>query len=436
MKLLTLIVIILTLYQFIIFIIVYNYYNTTSQFRCTCKKYNLSFPLSKTSATLINLCLTFSLLTIIRLPKRYIYIPFRIKYLHIYFSVWICIWSIVHSISHYNTFIKFKYPLFLSGIGSTGNILLLLLLSVCIISLPYFRKRIYQYFLYFHYVFLILFTIVIIIHGNLCFLKNDFNQCLNSTSWIWLLSPLLYLCMFTVYKFTKKSKIISFLNCGNNIIELQLELSENYAGKTIWICCPLINYLEWHPFTVCMYKNHRCYLYYKIRGDWTNKFYKTLIKDKEVSLLVEGPYYTLPNNILNTLIKKQVILVSTGIGITPYINLFQNILDMNILVYHLHILVIIKYEQDIQWLLPLIKKMYKKHNVNIKLYFTTHLPNYVLEYIEIPYIFGRPDFNDLLRYNKINNEKTYVYYSGKTSVGREIQKICHKEKLYRFNYVN
>jgi hypothetical protein len=434
MKLLTLIVIILTLCQGIIFAVVYNYYNTTSQFRCTCKKYQVSFPLSKTSATLINLCLAFSLLTIIRLPKRWIYIPFRIKYLHIYFSVWMCIWSIVHSISHYNTFIKFKYPLFLSGIGSTGHILLVLLLSVCIISLPYFRKRVYQYFLYFHYVFLVLFTIVLLIHGNLCFLKNDAKECLISTSWMWLLFPLLYLLTYTVYKFTKRTKVISFLNCGNDIIELQLDLPESYAGKTIWICCPLISYLEWHPFTVCMYKNNRCYLYYKIRGDWTSKFYKTLIKERQLSLLIEGPYCTLPSNILNTITEKQVVLVSTGIGITPYINLFQKILDTNILVYNLHIIVIIRHEQEIQWLLPLIKKIYKKKNVNMKLYFTSHVPHYVLEYIEIPYVFGRPDFSDILRYNKVKNEMTNIYYSGKTRVGREVEKLCGKE--YKFYYVN
>ena len=72
----------------------------------------------------------------------------------------------------------------------------------------------------------------------------------------------------------------------------------------------------------------------------------------------------------------------------------------------------------------------------MKLYFTSHIPHYVLEYIEIPYVFGRPDFNDILRYNKVKNEMTNIYYSGKTSVGREVQKLCDKEKLYRFNYVN
>ena len=436
MKLLTLICIILTLCQGIIFAVVYNYYNTASQFRCTCKKYQVPFPLSKTSAVLINLCLAFSLLTIIRLPKRWIYIPFRIKYLHIYFSVWMFIWSIVHSVSHYNTFIKFKYPLFLSGVGSTGHILLLLLLTVFISSLPYFRKRVYQYFLYFHYIFLILFTTILLIHGNLCFLKNDAKECLISTSWMWLLFPVIYLCMHTIYKFTKRTKVISFLNCGNDIIELHLDLPESYAGKTIWVCCPLISYLEWHPFTVGMYKNNKCYLYYKIRGDWTSKFYEKLIKERQLSLLVEGPYCALPSNILNTINEKQVVLISSGIGITPYINLFQKILDNDIIVNNLHIILIIRYEQEIQWMLPLIKQIYKKKNVNIKLYFTNHVPHYVLEYIEVPYVFGRPDFNDILRYNKVKNEITDIYYSGKTKIGRYVEKLCDKEKQYKFYYVN
>jgi predicted ferric reductase len=324
----------------------------------------------------------------------------------------------------------------LSGVGSTGHLLLLLLLTVFISSLPYFRKRVYQYFLYFHYVFLVLFTIILLIHGNLCFLKNDAKECVMSTSWIWLLFPLIYLCVHTIYKFTKRTKVTSFLNCGNDIIELHLDLPESYAGKTIWVCCPMISYLEWHPFTVGMYKNNRCYLYYKIRGDWTSKFYEILIKERQLSLLVEGPYCTLPKNIIKTISDKQVVLASTGIGITPFINLFENLIKHEISVYKLYIVLIIRYEQEIQWLLPLIKQIYKKKNVNMKLYFTSHVPHYMLEYIEIPYVFGRPDFSDLLRYNNVENKVTDIYYSGKTTVGREIQSLCDKEKEYKFFYVN
>lgn len=435
MRILTLIFSILTLLQGIIFAIVYNHYNTTPQFRCTCKKYQVPFPLSRTSATLINICLAFSLLTIVRLPKKWIYIPFRIKYVHMYFSIWMCIWGVIHSVSHYKTFLKFKYPLFLSGVGFTGHLLLLLIVSVCIISLPYFRRKFYQFFLYFHYVFLVLFSAVLLVHGNLCFLKNDNKECLMSTSWLWLIIPLLYLCTYTIYKFTKRTRVISFLNCGNDIIELQLDLPHSYAGKTVWICCPSISYLEWHPFTVGVYKN-RCFLYYKIRGDWTRKFYDILVKERQVDLLVEGPYCTLPKNMLDIVSKKQVVLISTGIGITPYVNLFHQIVDNDVPLYNLHIIVIIRYDKEIEWLLPLIKRIHKRSNVTMKLYFTKSIPHYMLEYIEIPYIFGRPDFSDILRYNKVKNENTDIYYSGKTRVGRDIQNICHKEKLYNFYYVN
>ena len=429
MKLLTILFSILTLFQGIIFAIVYN---TTPK----CKKYQVPFLLARTSATLINMCLALSLLTIIRLPKRWIYIPFRMKYLHMYFSIWTCIWGIIHSIAHYKTFIIFNYQLFLSGVGATGHLLLLLLLVVCILSLSYFRRKFYQYFLYVHYVFLVLFTVVLLIHGNLCFLRNDNKECLMSTSWMWLIFPLLYLGMFTIYKFTKNTTVLSFLNCGNNIIELQLQLPASYAGKTIWICCPSISYLEWHPFTIGFYKNKRCYLYYKIRGDWTTKFYDTLMKERNIKLLVEGPYCTLPNNILNIIHKKQVVLISTGIGVTPYIDLFKKLLELNISIYNLHVLIIIRHTEEIQWLLPLLKDIYKHKNINMKLYFTSHVPHYMLEYIEIPYIFGRPDFNDILRYNKIKNESSNIYYSGKTRVGREVEKICNKENMYSFYYVN
>lgn len=432
----TRILVIITLLQCIIFAIVYNYYSTTPKLRCTCKKYSIPFPLSRTSATLINMCLTFIFLSIIRLPKRWIYIPFRLKYLHIYFSICMCMWSIIHSIAHYNIFIKFKYELFVSGVGATGHILLLLLLCVCILSLSYFRKRFYQIFLYVHYIFLVLFTIIILIHGNLCFTKNDYKECLMSTSWIWLIFPIIYLCIFTIYKFSNMVKVLNVIDCGCNIIEVQLNLSNYYAGKTIWVCCPKISYLEWHPFTVCMYKNKKCYLYYKIRGDWTRKFYNTLIKENNISLLIEGPYYTLPKNIIDKISKHQVVLISTGIGITSYVNIFENIINNKIYIYNLHIILVVRYNEEIEWLLQLIERLYKKNNINIKLYFTSNIPYYMLKYIEIPYVCGRPNFSDILRYNKVKNEYTEIYYSGKTKVGREIKKVCNKEKLYNFYYVN
>lgn len=427
--------------QISIIVGLYYYYNNLKEYRCTCKKYKIPFPLAKASAGLINLFNSLTLISIVRFPKLFFYIPFKIKYLHIYCSISLFIWSVVHSISHYTTFIKFKYPLFTSGIGITGHILLLLLITISISSLPYFRKFLYQTFLYFHYTCFIVYIIILFIHGNFCFIKNDNGECPQATSWFWLSMPLLYIMTYTLYKSKNKFKIIKFLNCGNNIVKLYINLDKSYMGKSIWICCPNVNtgitkYLEWHPFTVCMYNDSNCCIYFKIRGDWTRKFYNTLyIEKNNIDIIVEGGYQALPKNIVSIISKKQVVLISTGIGITAFVNLFHQLLD-NIYIYNLHIILVVRYEQEIDWLLDLITELYKKNNINISLFFTGEKYNYLLKYIEIPYKIGRPQLNDIFKYNTVKNEKTDIYYSGRTRIGRNINKICSTVKNYNFYYVN
>lgn len=424
------IIVICTIIQLSLIIGLYYYYNNLKEYRCTCKKYKTTFPLAKASAILINLTSALSLISIVRLPKLFMYIPFKLKYLHLYFAISLFTWSLVHSISHYIKFIQFKYPLYTSGIGITGNTLLLLLISVSLVSLPYIRRLRYQVFLYFHYVFLVIYSIVLFIHGNFCFIKNDRGVCPISTSWIWLLIPLIYIVIYTLYKFTQKTQIVDMINHGNNIIEVKLQVPDKFSGKTVWICCPDISYLEWHPFTITI-KNS---FYFKIRGDWTNKFYETLLYNKNRTLLIEGPYHTLPTNI-DTIIKtKQVVLISTGVGITSFVNLFNELHKYHI--YKVHILLVVRYEQEIDWLISMLTDLYKKRGINIKLFFTGKIPNYMLEYIEVPYVIGRPNFKDILTYNKVMNEDTHIYYSGKTRIGKEIKNICASVKNYRFYNVN
>lgn len=419
-----------TLIQLGLIIGLYYYYNSLKEYRCTCLKYKTTFPLAKASASLINLSSALSLISIVRLPKLFVYIPFKLKYLHVYFSISLFMWSIIHSVSHYVKFIQFKYPLFTSGIGITGNTLLLLLCSVSLLSLPYVRRLRYQVFLYFHYIFLVIYSIILLIHGNFCFIKNDRGVCPKATSWIWLLIPLVYVCVYTLYKFTQKTTIEEVVNVGNNIVKLKLNLSNHYNGKTVWLCCPDISYLEWHPFTITTHGT----IFFKIRGDWTSKFYELLYKDSNRKLLIEGPYYALPKNMKSIIQEKQTVCISTGVGITSFVNMFSEV--SNSYIYNLHIILIVRYEQEIEWLLPILTNLYKKRNVNMKLYFTGNVPHYLLEYIEIPYIIGRPNFNDILSYNKVKQEPTNIYYSGKTKVGREIQQICNKVKQYRYYDVN
>lgn len=418
-----------------IFAIVYNHYNTSYEFKCVCQKYKIPFPLARASATLINFNLLFTLLSIIRLPKRWIFISFKLKHLHIFFAICLCIWSIIHTIAHYNTFIRFRYDLITSSIGISGHILLLLLLTLSVLSLSYFRRRMYQFFLYSHYILFILFIVALLIHGNLCFLRNDNKDCLISSSWIWILVPFIYLFGYTIYKFTRKVKMLSLRNLNNGICELKLDIGREYAGKTVWLCCPKISYLEWHPFTVAFYRNG-CYLYFKVRGDWTTKL-KDKINDNP-SFLIEGPYHALPKNLMKVISNKQVVLISSGVGITTFINTYRQLAkDLkrnNLNICKLYIYIIVRYEHELNWVIEIFELLNKINNVNIRLYYTGE-ESYKLINLNLPHNIGRPDFKEIFEYH-IPSSKTDIYYSGKTTLGRQINGYSKHKQDFTFHYVN
>lgn len=428
--------IVLSVCQMIIFAGIYYYFSSTKEFRCTCKKYQVPFPLAKASATLINLSLSLTLLSIVRFPKKFLYIPFQLKHLHLFFSVWLFIWSIIHSVSHYITFIKFSYSLTTTFIGMTGNTLLMLLVIMSISSAPYVRKFIYQYFLYMHYVLLVLFTIVLNIHGNLCFLKNDSKDCIQSTTWIWLLIPLVYMLGYTIYKFTNKVKLKSYYDYKNDIYELELELDKRYSGKTIWLCCPSISYLEWHPFTVAFYKNKSCYIYFKKRGDWTNNLANYLIEHDNIYFLVEGPYYSVPKNMIKQISSQNVMLISSGVGITTFIDVYRQLAkqlkrNKDFSICKLYIFIIIRYEVELNWLIDLLILLNKISNVHIRIYYTGE-KSWTLNNYSLPHTIGRPDFRDIFEYM---SDETYIYYSGKTTLGKKIKDSCKHKRNFKFEHV-
>lgn len=149
-----------------------------------------------------------------------------------------------------------------------------------------------------------------------------------------------------------------------------------------------------------------------------------------IYLLVEGPYYALPKDIFDIISKKQVVLISSGVGVTSFVNIFKKLIDEDLSIKKLNIILIVRYEKEIQWLLPLVNKIHNKRNVDLRLYFTSKIDNKMLNYLEIHYSFGRPDFRDI--YFKVNKD-TNIYYSGKTRVGREVGKFFREHNFYSVN---
>ena len=411
----------ISILQIVIFAIVLQYYSNNSLFKCPCKRFGLSFSIAKASATLININIFIIFLSMSNTIRKFIYIKFKNKSIHIVFSIYLIIWSFIHVVCHYINILKTNIDdIFLInwGVGLTGHILLLLIILFVSFSIPYFRRSFYSFFKFMHYIITFIFIIFLCLHGSFCFIKYTLKICPLPTTWMWIVLPCLVLLFELLWKYVYgRVDVNKLIKHPGNILEIQLKLSEWYAGKTVWICCTNINYFEWHPFTITNYNNNICSLHIKLRGDWTSKLFK---QNKDIKLLVDGPYHMLPKRIN----KKNVLFVSTGIGITT----FSYIMKKS--EYKMYFVIIVKNIKEVEWLTNILNI---NKDICIWFFFTDQLDN--ITNFNFNYTLGRPDFNKLLDYIFIdtffrNDVNIDVYYSGKTKPKRILKEACKKNNRF------
>lgn len=417
----------ITFLQIAIFVILWHYYSTQPLFKCPCQTFGNAFSISKAAGILININISLIFLSITKTLRKFIYIPYKNKYIHVLFFCYLCIWSIIHIVGHYINVIKINKDILINGgVGLTGHFLILLIVLFIFFS---YRKSIsysYENFMITHYILSLGFIIISCLHGTFCFIKYSLKTCPIPTTWIWILVPFLILLCEILYKyiFGKVEVINTNIYESSNILEIQLKLSEWYAGKTVWICCLDISGLEWHPFTVTFYKNGICFLHIKNRGDWTNDLFE-ICKNKNLkNILLDGPYFCTNPNLLKD-DNQKVLCVSTGIGVTNFAYIMQK--SLNNKKKKVYFVVIVKRYEEIKWLIDMLDN----NCYFIWFFFTESNDNYY----GINYILHRPDFNEIFEYIFIETLFVYefpinVYYSGKRNPRKILKKICNKNKRF------
>lgn len=440
--------ILLSFLQLVIFAFLWYYYFTHPLFKCPCKKYNHGFPIAKSSAILININILFILISISKIYKKFIYInDIILKSLHVYIAISIIFWSLLHSISHYINFVNNKMSnLLLSGVGITGN---LLIIFISVIILSSYIKSNKSYFYIIHNISTILFIITICFHGTFCTIKYNVNTCPDLQSWKWLLSGLIIILIEKFYKYLFVFKSSSIINISNNLYQITLKLSQKYCGKIIFINVPKINRFEWHPFIISSYNKTTSdvSIHIKNNGDWTSKFIDILnnndLNHIPINIKIDGPYYHLPKNFNKKLLNEPSLLITSGIGITTFsYNLQQLSKETTFL--KLYLIIIVKSPNDIAWFIPTLKLLFDKNNVHILFYFTDVFQDnlYSKNNIVFPFNFnyGRPNFNNILEsffisnlFNKPNS-LINIYFSGNKEILKDLKKIITNNKTFILNH--
>lgn len=131
-------------------------------------------------------------------------------------------------------------------------------------------------------------------------------------------------------------------------IFLSFKINEHISirpGQYILLQCENLSTLEWHPFTITDFvtqpKRTVFSLAISVRGDWTGELYQKILKinsektrrrksrhhrkPRKLIFVLDGPFPSPMESIVSDGVER-VILIGAGIGVTPFISIFNYIL--------------------------------------------------------------------------------------------------------------
>ncbi|KAF9146473.1 hypothetical protein BG015_011588 [Linnemannia schmuckeri] len=303
-----------SLLQVLIFYFSFEIYNRSTQYSQTRSKLGITLGVSRGAAAVINFdcgLILFSvcrnLISVLRSTFLNSIVPFDRNVLFHKTVAWsIVLFSVVHIVGHYINYYRLEqaqrqegsgevkksaqYMALFTGPGFTGHVLVLILFLMVTSSVERVRRKSFEIFWYTHHLF-ILFFLTLMYHGAFCFIRADTPPYCKSSpgSYKFVLGSLFfYILERTVRKIrarlpTAISKIVLH---PSKVLEVQIKKAANRrgdsffrakAGQYIFLNCPDISALEWHPFTITSApEEDYVSVHIRIVGDWTTAFAKRL----------------------------------------------------------------------------------------------------------------------------------------------------------------
>ncbi|KAG7518401.1 NADPH oxidase 1 [Solea senegalensis] len=251
------------------------------------------------------------------------------------------------------------YLVFTTIAGLTGVIITLALILIITSSMEVIRRSYFEVFWYTHHLFIIFFA-GLVFHGAGRIVRSqqttdpphNFTFCKDRTddwgripecpipqfaggfpqTWMWVIAPMvLYLCE-RLLRFIRYMQTVTYRKIvmrPSKVLELQLVKSgfKMEVGQYVFLNCPAISQLEWHPFTMTSAPEED-FLSVHIRsaGDWTDKLIDIMQKLPEGAqgpkMGVDGPFGTASEDVFDYEVS---MLVGAGIGVTPFASILKSI---------------------------------------------------------------------------------------------------------------
>ncbi|XP_068165263.1 cytochrome b-245 heavy chain [Antennarius striatus] len=257
------------------------------------------------------------------------------------------------------------YVMFTTIAGVTGVAITLALILIITSSMEVIRRSYFEVFWYTHHLFVIFF-IGLVLHGfgrivrgqtpaslktnnpNVCSEQfEDWGKSGSNCSvpvfagnppmtWKWVVGPMiLYVCerLVRIYRSHQKVVITKVVMHPSKTLELQMKRKgfRMEVGQYVFIQCPSVSRLEWHPFTLTSAPEEDYFsAHIRIVGDWTQALYKACGGDatepleawKLPKIAIDGPFGTASEDVFRYEI---VMLVGAGIGVTPFASILKSV---------------------------------------------------------------------------------------------------------------
>lgn len=248
--------------------------------------------------------------------------------------------------------------------GITGIVITLCLILIITSSTKTIRRSYFEVFWYTHHLFVIFF-IGLAIHGAERIVRGQTSDSLKEhnldvcadkikewgkikecpvpkfagnppMTWKWIVGPMfLYLCERLVQFWRSQQKVVitKVVTHPFKTIELQMKKKgfKMEVGQYIFVKCPQVSKLEWHPFTLTSAPEEDFFsIHIRIVGDWTEGLFNACGCDKQEfqdawklpKIAVDGPFGTASEDVFSY---EVVMLVGAGIGVTPFASILKSV---------------------------------------------------------------------------------------------------------------
>nr|XP_004668843.1 NADPH oxidase 1 isoform X3 [Jaculus jaculus] len=251
------------------------------------------------------------------------------------------------------------YVAFTSIAGLTGVLITTVLILMVTSAMEFIRRNYFELFWYTHHLFII-YIICLGLHGlggivraqtEESMSENHPHNCSESyqkwgtheskckhphfeghppASWKWILAPIaLYIFerILRFYRSKQKVVITKVVMHPSKVLELQMRKRgfSMEVGQYIFVNCPSISLLEWHPFTLTSAPEEDFFsIHVRAAGDWTENFIRAFEQQHSPMprIEVDGPFGTVSEDVFQY---EVAVLVGAGIGVTPFASILKSI---------------------------------------------------------------------------------------------------------------